>query len=139
MGANSHKMEMKSSNIMSINFIILRFLIYSNQIFVYNYRVKSWADKLGTELASLGYFITRTKEVEEVRFDIKFNFCRATSIFCGLSNISIVIFINLMFLQSLKSVNVVPRLGEKLVADMATDIKNMMDSKVGAIKVSFIL
>lgn len=36
------------------------------QIFSSNFRVHSWADKLGIELFNLGDFITRRKEVQEV-------------------------------------------------------------------------
>nr|XP_029716746.1 uncharacterized protein LOC115260046 [Aedes albopictus] len=63
--------------------------------------VQGWADKLGGELASLGDFITRRKDVED----------------------------------SFKQAQVVSKNGQKIVEEMAKDLKYMMDAKVSAVKV----
>ncbi|EAT48840.1 AAEL000121-PA, partial [Aedes aegypti] len=62
--------------------------------------VQGWADKLGGELASLGDFITRRKDVED----------------------------------SFKQAQVVSKNGQKIVEEMAKDLKYMMDAKVSAVK-----
>ncbi|XP_038116856.1 voltage-dependent calcium channel subunit alpha-2/delta-3 isoform X4 [Culex quinquefasciatus] len=62
--------------------------------------VQGWAEKLGAELASLGDFITRRKDVED----------------------------------SFKQAQVVSKNGQKIVEEMAKDLKYMMDAKVSAVK-----
>ncbi|XP_055630869.1 voltage-dependent calcium channel subunit alpha-2/delta-3 isoform X5 [Toxorhynchites rutilus septentrionalis] len=62
--------------------------------------VQGWAAKLGGELASLGDFITRRKDVED----------------------------------SFKQAQVVSKNGQKIVEEMAKDLKYMMDAKVSAVK-----
>lgn len=48
-------------------------IINSDLCMYINYSVHSWADKLGLELFSLGDFITRRKEVQEVSRPIDFS------------------------------------------------------------------
>ncbi|XP_055604130.1 uncharacterized protein LOC129752368 [Uranotaenia lowii] len=62
--------------------------------------VQGWAAKLGGELASLGDFITRRKDVED----------------------------------SFKQAQVASKNGQKIVEEMAKDLKYMMDAKVSAVK-----